>query len=235
MSASLRNASLRQLAFLAGGFVALLCVALLTLSSLRELGLRHEALKSAEIDVANIAQSLVQHADDSFELADSLVIGLVHRLEAEGTGPGALQRLRNDINLRKGTMGRVRGLFVYDENGRWLATSESVNPALFNNSDREYFKLHRASPDKGLLISSPIRSRSGGQWVITASRRFDRPDGSFAGVVLASIDASYFADFYKRFDLGPTGVITLIDKGGIVLARSVDNETSVGARSITSC
>jgi diguanylate cyclase (GGDEF)-like protein/PAS domain S-box-containing protein len=228
MSASLRNASLRQLAFLAGGFVALLCVALLTLSSLRELGLRHEALKSAEIDVANIAQSLVQHADDSFELADSLVIGLVHRLEAEGTGPGALQRLRNDINLRKGTMGRVRGLFVYDENGRWLATSESVNPALFNNSDREYFKLHRASPDKGLLISSPIRSRSGGQWVITASRRFDRPDGSFAGVVLASIDASYFADFYKRFDLGPTGVITLIDKGGIVLARSVDNETSVG-------
>ena len=228
MSASLRNASLRQLAFLAGGFVALLCVALLTLSSLRELGLRHEALKAAEIDVANIAQSLVQHADDSFELADSLVLGLVHRLEADGTGPGALQRLRKDINLRRGTMGRVRGLFVYDENGRWLATSESVNTALFNNSDRDYFKQHRDSPDKGLLISNPIRSRSGGQWVITASRRFDRPDGSFAGVVLATIDASYFADFYKRFDLGPTGVITLIDKSGIVLARSVDNETSVG-------
>ncbi|MDO8973108.1 diguanylate cyclase domain-containing protein [Reyranella sp.] len=228
MSASLRNASLRQLAFLAGGFVALICVALLTLSSLRELGLRHEALKAAEVDVANIAQSLVQHADDSFELADSLVIGLVHRLETDGIGPGAVQRLRDDIDLRKGTMGRVRALFVYDAAGRWLATSESVNPALFNNSDRDYFKQHRASPDKGLLVGSPIRSRSGGQWVITASRRFDHPDGSFAGVVLATIDASYFANFYKRFDLGPTGVINLIDKSGIILARSVDNETSVG-------
>lgn len=228
MSASFRNASLRQLAFLAGGFVALVCVALVTLSSLREWGLRHEALKAAEVDVANIAQSLVQHADDSFELADSLVIGLVHRLETDGIGPGAVQRLRDDIDLRKGTMGRVRALFVYDAAGRWLATTEPVNPALFNNSDREYFKQHRASLDKGLLIGSPVRSRSGGQWVITASRRFDHPDGSFAGVVLATIDASYFANFYKRFDLGSTGTITLIDKSGIILARSVDNETSVG-------
>ncbi len=228
MSASLRNASLRQLAYLAGGFVALVCVLLLTLSALREWGLRHETLKAAEVDVANIAQSLVQHANDSFELADSLLIGLVHRLEAEGTGPAALVRLRNDINLRRGTMGRVRGLFVYGETGRWLATSEAVDFSQLNNSDRDYFKQHRASPDKGLLIGKPIKSRSGGQWIITASRRFDHPDGSFAGVVLASIDASYFADFYKSFDLGPTGVINLIDKSGVILARSVDNETAVG-------
>jgi hypothetical protein len=181
MTASLRNASLRQLAFLAGGLVALICVALLTLSSLREWGLRHETLKAAEVDLANVAQSLVQHADDSFELADSLLIGLVHRLEADGIGPGAVQRLRDDIDLRKGTMGRVRALFVYDAAGRWLATTEPVNPALFNNSDREYFRQHRASPDKGLLIGSPIKSRSGGQWVITASRRFDHPDGSLCG------------------------------------------------------
>lgn len=228
MTASLRNASLRQLAFLAGGLVALICVALLTLSSLREWGLRHETLKAAEVDLANVAQSLVQHADDSFELADSLLIGLVHRLEADGIGPGAVQRLRDDIDLRKGTMGRVRALFVYDAAGRWLATTEAVNPALFNNSDREYFRQHRASPDKGLLIGSPIKSRSGGQWVITASRRFDHPDGSFAGVVLATIDASYFANFYRRFDLGSTGTITLLDKSGVILARSVDNDSAVG-------
>lgn len=228
MTASLRNASLRQLAYLAGGLVALICVALLTLSSLREWGLRHETLKAAEVDLANVAQSLVQHADDSFELADSLLIGLVHRLEADGIGPGAVQRLRDDIDLRKGTMGRVRALFVYDAAGRWLATTEPVNPALFNNSDREYFRQHRASPDKGLLIGSPIKSRSGGQWVITASRRFDHPDGSFAGVVLATIDASYFANFYRRFDLGSTGTITLLDKSGVILARSVDNDSAVG-------
>ena len=224
----LRTISLRQPVYLAAGFVILVCVALLVLTAVREVGVRRDALKAAEVDVANVAQSLVQHAEDSFELADSLVIGLVHRLEAEGTGPVAIARLQGDINSRKAGMGRVRGLFVYDETGRWLATSENVDISAFNNNDRDYFKQHRASPDMGLLIGKPVKSRSGGQWIITASRRFNHTDGSFAGVVLATIDTSYFANFYKRFDLGPTGVITLIEKDGIVLARSIDNEKSVG-------
>jgi PAS domain S-box-containing protein len=219
---------LRQPVYLAAGLVLVVCFLMLFFSSLRELGLRRDALKAAEVDVANLAQSLVQHAEDSFEMADSLVIGLVHRLEAEGTGPVALARVQSDINFRKGAMGRVRGLFVYDDKGRWLATSETVDLNAFNNSDRDYFRYHRDSTDPGLLIGNPVKSRSGGQWIIPASRRFNNPDGSFAGVVLATIDASYFADFYKRFDLGPSGVITMLQKNGIVLARSVDNETSVG-------
>lgn len=219
---------LRQPVYLAAGLVLVVCFLMLFFSSLRELGLRRDALKAAEVDVANLAQSLVQHAEDSFEMADSLVIGLVHRLEAEGTGPVALARVQSDINFRKGAMGRVRGLFVYDDKGRWLATSETVDLNAFNNSDREYFRYHRDSTDPGLLIGNPVKSRSGGQWIIPASRRFNNPDGSFAGVVLATIDASYFADFYKRFDLGSSGVITMLQKNGIVLARSVDNETSVG-------
>ncbi len=219
---------LRQPVYLAAGLVVVVCFVMLLFSSLRELGLRRDALKAAEIDVANLAQSLVQHADDSFEMADSLVIGLVHRLEAEGTGPVAIARLQGDINFRKGAMGRVRGLFVYDDKGRWLATSENVDLNAFNNSDRDYFKHHEASNEPGLLIGKPVKSRSGGQWIIPASRRFNNPDGSFAGVVLATIDASYFADFYKRFDLGTSGVITMLAKSGIVLARSIDNETSVG-------
>ena len=84
MNIGLRNASLRRLAYLAAGFVVLVCTAILVLSTLREWGLRHEALRAAEVDVANVAQSLLQHAEDSFELADSLVLGLVHRLEADG-------------------------------------------------------------------------------------------------------------------------------------------------------
>jgi len=219
---------LRQPVYLAAGLVVVVCFMMLFFSSIREMGLRRDVLKAAEIDVTNLAQSLVQHAEDSFEMADGLVMGLVHRLEAEGTGPVALARVQSDINFRKGAMGRVRGLFVYDHEGRWLATSENVDLNAFNNSDRDYFKYHKGSKDPGLLIGNPVKSRSGGQWIIPASRRFNNPDGSFAGVVLATIDASYFADFYKRFDLGASGVITMLAKNGVVLARSLDNETSVG-------
>lgn len=228
MTSGARSGSFRQLAFSTAAFVFLTCLAILTFGTLREIGVRRDALKSSEIDLANLAQSLVQHADDSFELADSLVIGIVQRLEAEGMEPAAITKLQNDINLRKASMGRIRGLFVYDETGRWIVTSESVNLSAFNNADREYFKHHRNSNDMGLLIGNPVRSRSGGQWIIPASRRFNHPDGSFAGVVLATIDASYFATFYRQFDIGPTGVVTLLNRSGFVLARSVDNDGTVG-------
>jgi diguanylate cyclase (GGDEF)-like protein/PAS domain S-box-containing protein len=190
--------------------------------------LRDAALENAEVDMANLARSLSQHAEDTFELADSLISGLVNQLEADGTSPAAIAKLQNVIDFRKATLGRIRGLFVYDETGRWLAASENVNLAAFNNSDRDYFKHHRDSRDRRALIGNPVKSRSGGQWIITVSRRFNHPDGSFAGVVLATLDAAYFAQFYRQFDIGPNGAIALLSTGGIVLARSVDNDTAVG-------
>jgi diguanylate cyclase (GGDEF)-like protein/PAS domain S-box-containing protein len=227
MSMISRVAKQMRLTRAAGAFVVLVCVAILALNGWREWASREAALGAAETNVTNLAESLTQHAQDTFELAEMLVIGLVNQLEAGGTGPGAMARLESAIKLRQGSMGRIHGLFVYDETGRWLATSEDVDPARFNNSDRDYFKQHRDSPDRGTLIGLPVKSRAGGQWVITVSRRFDRPDGTFGGVVLASIDASYFARFYEQFEVGPNGAISLLSTSGTVLARSVDNETAV--------
>jgi diguanylate cyclase (GGDEF)-like protein/PAS domain S-box-containing protein len=223
-----RDAGHKRLPLIAAGFVVMVCVAILALSGWREWMMRDAALESAEVDVANLARSLTQHADDTFELADSLIGGLVDRLEMDGTSPAAIAKLQEVIDLRKATLGRIRGLFVYDQTGRWLATSESVDLAKFNNGDRDYFKHHRDSPDTGTLIGHPVKSRSGGQWIIPVSRRFNHPDGSFAGVVLATVDADYFAQFYKQFDVGPNGAILLLSSSGIVLARSVDNDATVG-------
>src|SRR5262249_18421223 len=48
--------------------------------------------------------------------------------------------------------------------------------------------------------------------------------GSFGGVVLATIDASYFSQYYGQFDLGPQGVITLASRDGIIMARAPDDK-----------
>ncbi|MBA3727506.1 MAG: diguanylate cyclase, partial [Armatimonadetes bacterium] len=188
----------------AAGFVAMACVAILALSGWREWGSRAVDLKNAEVEMANLARSLTQHAEDTFELADTILIGLVNRLETEGTAASAIEKVQGYLPLRKST-GRIRGIFIYDETGRWLATTEQVNLAGLNNSDRAYFQHHRASRDRGTLIGSPVKSRSGGQWIITVSRRFNHPDGSFAGVALTTLDAAYFSRFYEQFDIGPNG------------------------------
>lgn len=216
----------------AAGFVALICVAILGLSAWREWETRDAELRSAEIDVTNLAHSLIQHADDTFELADTILVGLVHRLELDGLGPDTISKLQTYLPTRKSS-DRIRGIFIYDDTGRWLATTEHVDFSRLNNSDREYFRQHRGSPDKGTLIGRPVKSRSGGQWIITASRRIDHPDGSFAGVALLTIDVAYFSKFYQRFDFGPNGSASLLNNAGIMLARTGDESEAFVGRDLS--
>ncbi|WP_456640557.1 diguanylate cyclase [Bradyrhizobium sp. USDA 10063] len=202
-------------------------MAIVALSGWREWSSRQAELTNAETALANLARSLTQHADDTFELTDTVLNVLVNQFELEGTGPAAVAKVQTFLARRK-SINRIRDVFVFDEDGRWLATSEAVNFSGFNNSDREYFQHHRSSTDRGTFIGRPIKSRSGGQWVITASRRFNHPDGNFAGVALATIDVAYFLKLYSGFDLGPNGSIALASADGIILARNPDNGSYTG-------
>jgi diguanylate cyclase (GGDEF)-like protein/PAS domain S-box-containing protein len=228
MTVSLRSDTHTHLPIRAAAFVVLVCIAILALSGWREWTSRVTELKNSETDMSNLARSLAQHADDTFELSDAILIGMVDRLETDGIDSVAIARLQAFLDLRKATLARIRGLFVYGEDGRWLLTTEKVDFSGFNNSDRDYFGRHRESADRNTLIGKPVRSKSGGQWIVTLSRRFNHPDGRFAGVALMTVDAAYFSRFYAQFDVGPNGAIALLSADGVILARSPDDGTYVG-------
>lgn len=213
---------------LAAVFVFLACCAVITLSLWREIALRDAELRSAETDVVNMARSLMQHAEDTVELAEATLLGLVGRLEQSGAEGPAAAVLQSFLDTRAASLGRVRGLFVYDFQGRWLATTEKVDITGLNNSDRAYFKHHRTHDDHQTVLGDPVRSRSGGQWIITISKRFNRPDGTFGGVVLATVDIDYFVGFYSQYDLGSNGSVALLNARGLLLARTNDNGALVG-------
>jgi diguanylate cyclase (GGDEF)-like protein/PAS domain S-box-containing protein len=223
-----RLLGLPRLPFWAALFVTMVCIAIVGLSGWREWSSRDVQLKNAEVDMENLARSLTQHAEDTVELADAILIGLASRLETNGADTAAMVGIQNFLELRKATLGRIRGLFVYDETGRWLATSEKVSLSGLNNSDRAYFQHHQVWDDRQAYLGRPIKSRSGSQWIITVSRRFNHADGRFAGVVLATIDTAYFSQFYRQFDIGPNGSVTLLSADGILMARSIDDGTFVG-------
>jgi diguanylate cyclase (GGDEF)-like protein/PAS domain S-box-containing protein len=228
MKSSGRKANPYALHMRVSAFIGLVCVIILALSGWREWSLRSVDLKNAEVDMSNLARSLAQHAEDTFELADTVLIGLVNRLEATGADPAAAKKLQGVLDLRKATLPRIRGLFVYGEDGRWLLTTEQVDIAGRNNSDRSYFQHHRDNADTGTFVGRPVRSRAGGQWIITLSRRFNHPNGAFAGVVLITVDAAYFSNFYSQFNIGANGAISLISYDGVVMSRSPDDGTYVG-------
>jgi diguanylate cyclase (GGDEF)-like protein/PAS domain S-box-containing protein len=215
---------MKRLPQLAGGFVALVCVAIIALSAWSEWASREKELGESEVELGNLARSLTQHAEDTFELGQSLLTGIVVALESGRADSGNLAWLQTILNARKPSLGRIRGLFVYGEDGRWLATTEAVDLGAYNSSDRDYFRYHKQSADRSMLIGRPVHSKPGGQWVITLSRRWNHSDGSFGGVVLATIETAYFAQYYSQFDLGPQGAIALVNRDGIIMARSPDDK-----------
>src|ERR1700712_1102103 len=215
--------------WLAGVFTVLVCFSItsITLWQLRQS--RHHELEIADTTVTNLSRSMAQQADDAFDQADIPVAGIVERLSYDGFGASSSSRMHEYLRATAASVEQIQGLFIYDKDGNWAATSLSHMPANANNADREYFQFHKPS-DSGVRHSGQgIRSRTTGDWIIPISRRVNDSAGNFAGVVLATIELNYFDRFFDRFDIGKRGVITLAMADGIVLARrpTIDNVRGV--------
>jgi diguanylate cyclase (GGDEF)-like protein/PAS domain S-box-containing protein len=214
-----QRAGLMRLPFRAAAFVVLVCVAILGMSGLREWNLRAATLQAAKVELANLARSLIQHAEDSFDLLDASILGAVGRIETDGATPATLAKLQDIFVARKAASERISGFAIVDENGDWLASSGATGKSL---GDREFFRHHLQSTDRDAFIGRPVKSLSG-EWVMTVSRRFNHRDGSFGGVVIATIGAPYFSEFYGQFDIGASGTVSLLSTKGIALARRPDD------------
>ena len=180
------------------------------------------------VATSNLARAVAQQADDTFKEADTALLGIFERVEVDGIGPTSIRRLHGVLVMRRQELQQLDGLAVYDEKGNWLVTTTSTPLKRFNNSDREYFAFHRQHPDSGPHIGVPIISRSSGKWVIPVSRRINKPDGSFDGVVLATIKIAFFKDFYESLQIGNAGAVALVLDNGVMLLRRPCDETTIG-------
>jgi PAS domain S-box-containing protein len=82
--------------------------------------------------------------------------------------------------------------------------------------DRKYF-LTQVSDNSGrVYISEPVTSRVTGRQVVALSRRLNRPDGSFAGIVFASFDPEYLSGFFGDLVISKSGSFAIIGRDMII-------------------
>ena len=86
-------------------------------------------------------------------------------------------------------------------------------------SGREHFRVHVKAATDELFISPPVVGLISGKLAIFLTRRIENPDGSFGGIIVASLDPSYFARFYSSVDTGLDGYARIIGTDGIVRAE----------------
>ncbi|MFJ7107364.1 sensor domain-containing diguanylate cyclase [Pseudomonas sp. NPDC098740] len=189
---------------------------------------RQYHLHDKEVAMSNLAQTLASQAQASIKQADTLLLTLVDRLENDGIDQARMPRLERLLKAQRSELSQLHGLFIYDEDGRWIANSNGAVVPDANNADREYFIFHRNHPDRGPHIGPSIKSRSSGEWIMTVSRRVNHPDGRFAGVALATIYLSHFLGLYDSIDMGDNGVINLIADDATIVVRRPFKEAEIG-------
>ena len=83
-------------------------------------------------------------------------------------------------------------------------------------SDREHFKFQVNNTSDTLFISKPVVGRASRKWSVQLTRRFLNKDGTFGGVVVASMDPAYFTSFYDQVNLGADTSVAMIGSDGVV-------------------
>lgn len=172
----------------------------------------------------NLTRTLEEHTLRTLKSVDQSVLFLKFQYEKT-----AGKEVHIEDYVREGMI--ISKLFnqlgVIDEHGMYIMSS-LPNHKVIDLSDREHFRVHQAQDCDCLFISKPVLGRASGKWSLQLTRRINKPDGSFAGVVVVSLDPFYFTNLYSEMDLGPNSVISLVGDDGIVRARRTQDQASVG-------
>lgn len=178
----------------------------------------HDAVNQAEEMAVNLSLSQARQAEDTF-LQTELSLREVQRELQTQIVAGRVDgdALSQTMRLLQNRLPQLHGLFYYDAQGRWIATSMRRMPIGINNSDREYFTYHRASLRNSVHVGPVLRSRTTGELVIPVSLRVNDGANGFDGVLLATIKVDYFRRFYSYYELGARDVLVLMLADSTVL------------------
>src|ERR1700722_4303462 len=79
-----------------------------------------------------------------------------------------------------------------------------------------------------LWIDQPRKGATSGEWSLQFGRALHVTDGSLAGAVLITVDASYFVSGYDPSILGNKGVLALLGTDGVFRARRTGDSVTAG-------
>ena len=203
-------------------FMAVLLAGLWSITLLQLQRAHDAAITDAGRDARSMARVFDEHAIRMIEAADQAVTYLRSRYQALGKQLDIVADLQQGLNP-----GPLYNLFtIVDERGDTVLSSRPFKPT--NLADREHIRVHMQGDSGELYISKPVLGRVSKKWSIQMTRRINHADGHFKGVVVVSMDPYYFTRLYDEVDLGANSSITLVGSDGVVRARRVGADNTIG-------
>jgi diguanylate cyclase (GGDEF)-like protein len=90
--------------------------------------------------------------------------------------------------------------------------------------ERPHFQVHVDATEDRVFVSEPIVLKTSGKRAIFLTRRIDRSDGAFNGVLSASFDITQLEKFYRSISLGENGFVSIMGLDGVIRAAGANGE-----------
>ena len=185
------------------------------------------------ITTRNLDQILNVSISGLFDRINASLVAVEGELEQQlANGPVNIGQLSAFMSTQQRNVADSYDLRVADAAGtlRYGSGMETDMPVSIR--DRDFFVQLQHDGQSGIVISEPIQSRISGDWVVVAGRRYNFPDGSFAGAVLSPIPISHFVSVFSSVDSGVHGAISLWDASLAAVARypAEDGNGSTGGK-----
>jgi len=208
-----------------GALLGLCCIVVLWGGVLHSLSAeREQALRGGTDNAANLARAFDEHIIRSIRSVDQT---LLYVRDSYVRDPAGFEI----ASWAKGTRFLTDLAFqvsLIDKSGFMIGSNLAAAGTRLDLGDREHFRVHRDNPGDELFISKPVLGRESHKWSIQITRKIIAPDGSFAGVVVVSLDPQYLSKFYDSVDVGPKGLVSLTGTDGVVRARAAAGDTTIG-------
>jgi diguanylate cyclase (GGDEF)-like protein len=167
--------------------------------------------------VARVLESDIGNLVDKVRLAvHTVATEQERRLAGRGTDE---QSARAYIASIQANLPDVMGIRVTDAAGQPVYPPEFTDAPVPGAGAEAYFARLRDQHFSGVVISGPHPDGPEGPPVIDIARRYEHPDGRFAGVIVAPVPVERLVRMLGAADVGPSGAVTVRGEALALIAR----------------
>ncbi len=188
----------------------------------------HQHIAAVHRALGNMAKALAEHAEGSVQLTDLLLRETAVWYQNERPGPGNVADIK--LAARAAGLPQVREVRIFDERGMPGFRSRQLPGDDASISNRPYFVAHREHPRLGVVLSDPLITEIERRPAVVMSRRLEKADGTFDGIVQAVVDLEEFQRIYEAIELGKGSAINLLRADGTLLVRQPRRVELVGRK-----
>lgn len=188
-----------------------------------------QALESGKREAERVSRIIADHAELTFLAADLTLRRAAERQYFNALfGSKLSEDVQNNFIVWVNQTPQISAMVMTDEKGHinaiyreqgyktWLEGKESL--------EREsYFLAQKESSASDLLFVEPLPNWINDGKFVVMSRRLNKLDGTFGGVVVAAVSSNYLTDFYRSLRLPARTRMLLFYEGKKLLLGELDD------------